>query len=185
MGDRPGGGRRRFLMFDPDQIGWTEFWLRVALVALSLLVLLLVLMIVSMVTLAIFDLGCWVLRRSGGRSMPEVGEGSVRRMLMNFVPRRKREHAAQLLQALLKSAAKAPDGPVYVSEYDGHPSRVYASPTAAQGACAQLLREEPGDEPHWDWFPDGDGWVMRHVDPTSNEPGPLLGGRVTQTEVEG
>jgi hypothetical protein len=75
-------------------------------------------------------------------------------------------------------------GTVYVSEYDGRPSRVHLTPEAAQDACREHLRDEVGGEPTWDWFADPFGWIMRRVHPETGWPGSLLSGRVTKATIE-
>lgn len=171
-------------MLDPGQLGWTEFWLRVAVIIFAALMLVITLMIVAKVFLLIFDATCWLVRKRQEKDESEMDEGAARRALLNLIPEQSRARGARLLRTALATRHGVSDGPVYVSEYDGYPSRVHLDATAAQGVCAELLRAEPGDEPRWDWFPDEDGWIMRYVNSDSDAPGPLLGGRVTRTEVE-
>lgn len=171
-------------MFDPNQIGWTEFWLRVAVAVLSLLALALVLMVVAKVLLTLFDLACWLLGKRRKKGESEMDEGAARRALLTLVPKGSRERADRLLRVLSATRQEAPSGPVYVSEYDGYPPRVHGDVMAAQVACVAYLRSEGGEESPWDWFPDSEGWVMRYVDPGTDTPGLPLNGRVTQAEVE-
>lgn len=171
-------------MLDPARLGWTEFWLRVAVLIFGILMLTLVLMIVVKVFLMIFDAVCWVLWKRQEKDESEMDEGAARRALLNLIPEQSRVRGARLLRTALATRHSATDGPVYVSEYNGHPSRVHLDATAAQSLCAELLKAEMDPEPRWDWFPDADGWVMRHVRPGSDRAGQPLGGRVTRTQVE-
>lgn len=171
-------------MLDPDRLGWTEFWLRVGVLVLSTLTLTLVLMIVVKAFLAAFDAVCWLLGKRQEKDESEMDEGTARRALLNLIPEQSRVRGARLLRTALATRHSATDGPVYVSEYAGHPSRVHLNATAAQSACAELLKAEMDPEPFWDWFPDADGWAMCHVRPGSGRAGQSLGGRVTRTQVE-
>lgn len=171
-------------MFDPERLGWTEFWLRVAILVLGALALAIMLMIVVRVLLLIFDLTCWLLRRRQDEDGSEMDAEAAFQALLSLIPRRSRVRGTKLLWAALEARQSITDGPVYVSEYNGHPSRVHLDATAAQKACTELLRFEAGREPCWDWFADADGWIMCLIDPNADEPGPSLGGRVTRAAVE-
>ncbi len=89
-----------------------------------------------------------------------------------------------LLGLLDGNPHKARRAPVYVSEYEGQPSGVHASPETARNACARLLRQEAGPEPRWDWISDGYGWSMYRLDAETDRPAGLLAGRVTRAVIE-
>jgi hypothetical protein len=174
--------------FDPQALGWHEFWLRIGVAVFCLLLLFLIFLIVGRIVLSLVDLARWISRKFSGRREEEMDEEKLRRSLLGLVPQKSKGRAAGLLQRILltreATQARVLNEGVYVSEYDGEPSRVHASVEAAQAACVEHLKAEPGGEPRWDWFADDFGWIMRYVDPETNWPGPLLSGRVTKTYVE-
>ncbi|AXH66384.1 hypothetical protein SEA_SATIS_235 [Streptomyces phage Satis] len=176
------------MSLDPQALGWHEFWLRIGVIVFCLSLLFLTFLVVGRIVVSLLDLGRWIARRISGEEREEMDEEKLRRTLLGLVPQKSKGRAAGLLQRLLLARegtqAKVLNEGVYVSEYDGQPSRVHTSAEAAQAACVEHLKAELGDEPRWDWFADDFGWVMRHVDPETNWPGPLLGGRVTKTYVE-
>lgn len=169
------------MSLDPSELGWYEFWLRIAVIVFMASVILLAVAIVVRVILTILDIIRWLSGRTGGGEGEDMTESSLSRALMRLVPLRDRSRAASLLRRLLA----APQGPVFVSEYDGKAARVYTTEGAAREACARHLNDEPGPDIPWDWFEDEFGWVMRRVDLDSGAPESLLGGKVTRTEVEG
>jgi hypothetical protein len=172
---------------DPGELGWNEFWLRIIVITFLLLSSFMVFMIVSKVVITAVDLARWLARKITGEDEEEMSEDGIRRALLGLIPQKHKGRAAGLLQRLLQHPRGSTQGVsenVYVSEYDGQPSRVHTSLEAAQGACVEHLKGEVGSEPRWDWFADDYGWIMRYVDPETNWPGPLLGGRVTKTCVE-
>lgn len=176
------------MSLDPQALGWHEFWLRIGVIVLCLSLLFLVFLIIGRIVVSLIDLIRWIARKVERKEGEEMDEEKLRRTLLGLVPQKSKGRAAGLLQRLLLAREgvqeRVLNGGVFVSEYDGQPSRVHLSAEAAQAACVEHLRAELGDEPRWDWFADDWGWVMRHVDPETNWPGALLSGRVTKTYVE-
>lgn len=168
------------MSLDPSELGWHEFWLRIAVIVFVASVILLAIAVVVRITLTITDIIRWIFGRASGGEGEDMTESSLSRALMRLVPSRDRSRAAGLLRRLLEARS----GAVFVSEYDGRAARVHTSEGAARGACEGYLEEEPGVQPPWDWFADEYGWVMRRVDSDTAEPFSLLAGRVTRTEVE-
>lgn len=56
--------------FDPGALGWSEFWLRIAALAVLIVVILLMLAIAVRITIDIRDGVGWVVRKIRGRTAP-------------------------------------------------------------------------------------------------------------------
>lgn len=165
------------MTLDPGELGWQEFWLRIAAILLVLAFLMLVMLFLGKMALTLMDLFRWVKKKIDGKEK-EMTETSLFRALLRLVPKRDRMRAERMLQSILGLPPQ-----VFVAEYDGRPASVHTSMKAAQHTCARHFEDEPGPDIPWDWFPDEFGWVMRRVDVETDRPVGLLGGRITCTEV--
>lgn len=169
-------------LFDPAELGWQEFWLRIGAAVLALGFTFTALLFVGRIILLAFDAAQWVVRKINGKE-EEMSLMGLQRAVLKLVPTSQRSAAEKLLKRLLAAYSKGCE--VYVAEYDGKPASVHVSPDAAFAVCARYLSDEPGKDIPWDWFEDEYGWVMRRLDLNTDRALSLLGGKVTRTEVEG
>lgn len=170
------------MSLDPSELGWHEVWLRIGVIFFVFACLFLVVLIVGRIILSAVDLVRWVAGKINGKEEEEMSPASLHRAVLKLVPTSQRGAAEKLLKRLL--AAYSEGCEVFVAEYDGKPATVHTSVESAFAACAKALFEEGAPEFPWDWFEDEYGWVMRRVDLDTNAPTSLLGGKVTQTEVD-
>lgn len=167
---------------NPQTLGWEEFWARIALIFFVLLGLLCVVLFIGRLILTFCDLALWMKKKINGEGEEEMSPASLHRAVLKLVPVGQRAGAEKLLRRLL--AAYSEGCEVFVAEFDGHPATVHTSLRSAFHSCARHLNDEPGPDVPWDWFEGEYGWVMRRVDMDTGRPQSLIGGKVTQTEVE-
>lgn len=168
-------------LLDPAELGWQEFWLRIAVIAFAAVFAFIVLMLAGWVILTAFDLVRWILKKINGEE-EEMSLTSLRQALIKLVPAGQRAGAEKLLKRLLAAYSKGCE--VYVAEYDGKPASVHTSMSEAFAVCTRYLSDEPGPGVPWEWFEDEYGWVMRRLDLDTDRPLSLLSGKVTRTEIE-